>query len=69
MQAVEFHTSIRNGTIQIPEELRSKIRGPVRVILLSEESEDEDPNLIDHLLEHPLTIDDFVPLSRNEMMG
>lgn len=67
MQAVEFRTSVKDGMIQVPEEFRSKIRGQVRVILLSDEPEGTRPNMIDHLLEHPLNIDDFVPLSRNQI--
>jgi len=67
MQAVEFRTSVKDGTIQVPEEFRSRIRGPVRVILLTDEPEDTRPNMIDNLLEHPLNIDDFVPLSRNQI--
>lgn len=67
MHAVEFRTSVKNGTIQIPEEFRSRIRGQVRVILLTDEPDDTRPNMIDHLLEHPLKIDDFVPLSRTEI--
>lgn len=67
MRAVEFRTSVKDGMIQVPEELRSKVRGHVRVILLTEDTEDTQPNIIDHLLEHPLKIDNFVPLSRNEI--
>lgn len=67
MQAVEFRTSIKNGAIHVPEEFRNKIRGQVRVILLTDEYEATRPNLIDHLLENPLKIDDFSPLSRNDI--
>ncbi len=67
MQAVEFRTSVENGTIQIPKEFRNRIRGQVRVILLTDEAKETRLNMIDQLLEHPLKIDDFVPLRRNEI--
>lgn len=38
MYAVEFEAQITNGHIVIPAEVGMKLRGPVRVILLQEES-------------------------------
>lgn len=38
MQAIEFQTQVKNGSIKIPEELKGKLTGPVCVIVLTEES-------------------------------
>ncbi|MGH9768029.1 MAG: hypothetical protein ACREAB_11390 [Blastocatellia bacterium] len=37
MYAVEFQTRVRNGVIEIPDELKDKLAGAVRVIVLTEE--------------------------------
>ncbi len=37
MYAVEFPARVKNGTIEIPEQYRDRIKEHVRVILLSEE--------------------------------
>jgi len=46
MYAVEFQAKIKNGTIEIPEVYRSRLKDRVRVILLAEE-ESTMGNLID----------------------
>ena len=47
MHAVEFQTTITNGTIELPAEWKGKLVGAIRVILLSEENlaeaEETDP--------------------------
>ena len=37
MYAVEFQTTVTNGLIEIPDELKGKLAGAVRVIVLTEE--------------------------------
>jgi len=37
MNAVEFQTEVVNGVIEIPDELKDKLAGAVRVIVLTEE--------------------------------
>jgi hypothetical protein len=66
MYAVEFQAQIKNGTIEIPEAYRSRFKEHVRVILLAEE-ESTTVTLIDHLLQHPLKMAGFKPLTREEM--
>jgi len=39
MQAVEFQTTITNGIIEIPDELKGKIAGVVKVRVMLEESQ------------------------------
>ncbi|MFN0107780.1 MAG: hypothetical protein ACKVZH_02930 [Blastocatellia bacterium] len=38
MQAVEFQTTISNGTIELPDELKGKIAGAVKVRVMPEEN-------------------------------
>ena len=66
MYAVEFRTKVKNGTIENPEVYRDRFKERVRVILLAEE-ESVTANLIDELLQYPLKVADFRPLSREEI--
>ncbi len=66
MQAVEFQTVIKDGTIEIPETLRGDLGERVRVILLTEDRTQTGENLIDRLLTQPLRVPGFFPLTREE---
>ena len=66
MQAIEFRTKVKDGSIAIPEEYKDKLKGIVRVILLEEESTDNF-DMIEHLLANPLSIEGFKPLTREEI--
>jgi hypothetical protein len=66
MYAVEFQAKVKNGFIEIPPQYRDSLKQTVRVIVLAEASE-KTPNLIDQLLEHPLRIQGFKPLTRDEL--
>ena len=66
MYAVEFQTKVKNGTIEIPEVYRDRFKERVRVILLAEE-ESTTLNLIDQLLQRPVKVAGFKPLTREEM--
>jgi hypothetical protein len=52
--------------ITVPKEYRDHLTGRVRVILLTDEA-DDDFDMIDHLLEHPYDGAPFVPLTRDEI--
>lgn len=66
MHAIEFRTKIKNGIIEIPKEHKNKIRETVRVIIISEEViAGED--FIEKLLNSPLKLKEFRPLSREEI--
>jgi hypothetical protein len=65
MYAVEFHTTIKDGTIEIPELYRHRFKERVRVILFAEE-DNTTGNLIDQLLQHPLKVAGFKPFTRDE---
>ena len=66
MEAIEFKTKIKNGIIRIPDKFKQKNGNTVKVILISEKSP-EQSNLIDDLLSNPVKINDFSPLSRDEI--
>ena len=66
MYAIEFQTSIEEGVIQIPLQYRDKLKQVVRVIILSN-AQEKTVNLIDQLLESPLKVEGFQPLSREEI--
>jgi hypothetical protein len=61
MYAVEFQATVKNGSIEIPEEYRTHFKERVRVILLAEE-EGTAATFIDHLLQHPVHIPGFSPV-------
>jgi len=65
MDAIEFEAMIKNGTIEIPEVYRDRFKARVRVILLAE-GHNTSANLIDQLLEHPVKVTGFKPLTREE---
>jgi hypothetical protein len=66
MYAVEFQAQIKNGMIEIPEAYRSRFKEQVRVILLAEEGH-PTVTLIDQLLQDPVKVPGFKPLTRAEM--
>lgn len=66
MYAVEFQTTVKDGVIEIPPEYRGQIPGRVRVILLADEMPKAAANMIDVLLAHPVEVQGFRPLSREE---
>lgn len=65
--SIEFKATVNNGTIEIPEEHRDRLEGNVRVIVVAEEKQTPVANLIQELLEQPLQIPDFRPLTRDEI--
>jgi hypothetical protein len=66
MYAVEFRAKVKNGTIEIPSQYRDRLTDEVKVIVLAETQARTD-NLIDQLLEKPLQVKGFKPLSRDEI--
>lgn len=67
MYAIEFQATVANGIIHIPAEYRKKFRHRVKVILLAEETTGANRNLIDQLFAKPLQLDNFDPLTREEV--
>jgi hypothetical protein len=65
MEAIEFKTTPKDGTIQIPEKYRNQFTTEVRVVVMQkEQSAGDDHDIIDHLMEDPLETTDVNPLSR-----
>jgi hypothetical protein len=67
MSVFEFQANPQNGRIEIPAEYKDKIVGTVHVIVLSQEKSTSAVNMIDQLLEHPFEIENFAPLTREEV--
>jgi hypothetical protein len=71
MNAVEFNTIVENGGIEIPPELQGQILGPVRVIVLTEDkprnAHRNFEDAISKLLANPIRVENFVPLTRNQI--
>jgi hypothetical protein len=66
MESVQFTTKIKNGKIEIPEAYRGRFGDRVRVILLSADQRSGVSTAIDELIENPLKVPGFKPLSREE---
>jgi len=66
MEAIEFRTKIKNGTIKIPKKYKQKIGNTVKVIIIAEQKE-KHADIIDELLKNPIKLKDFSPLSREEI--
>jgi len=67
MQAIEFQTIIKNGVIEIPRQYLRNLSNRVRVILLVEQTPKSTVNFIDQLLAHPVRVQGFRPLTREEI--
>jgi uncharacterized coiled-coil DUF342 family protein len=66
MSQIEFETMVDRGTINVPSEYRGRIHGRVRVIIITDEAED-DIDMIEHLMQHPLNAHNATPLTRDEI--
>jgi hypothetical protein len=66
MRQIEFETLVDQDTINIPSEHRGRIHGRVRVIIITEEAE-EDIDMIEYLMQHPLKAHGAAPLTRDEI--
>jgi hypothetical protein len=64
MPTVDFEAEVNNGTIEIPEIYRDRVRDRVHVILQVDEPK-RDKDFIDELLEQPVNVPGFQPLSRD----
>jgi hypothetical protein len=66
MEAIEFKTKIRNGTIQIPKKFKQRTGNTVKVIIISEQGT-KKADIIDKLLANPIKSKDFSPFLREEI--
>jgi hypothetical protein len=71
MYAIEFQTKVENGHIEIPAEFKDQLAGCVRVIVLAEEQPHEvnvaKTDLLDQMLANPIKLENFEPLTRDEI--
>ena len=70
MDAVEFKTKVKNGTIQIPEKYQRQISDTVKVILISDRvfaNDRKEKDIIDDLLSNPIGLNNFFPFSREKI--
>ncbi len=67
MNAIEFQATVKDGIIKVPRKYLRDLSTRVRVILLAEESPKSTVNFIDHLLAHPVRVQDFSPLKREQI--
>jgi hypothetical protein len=67
MQTIEFHTKIKNGIIQIPDQYRSIVADDVRVILTPKSEQAVQFDIISELMANPLNVKGFKPLTRDEV--
>ncbi|WP_129671249.1 hypothetical protein [Candidatus Chloroploca sp. Khr17] len=66
MSQIEFETMIDKDAITVPLEYRGRIHGRVRVIIITDEAED-DIDMIEYLMQHPLNANNAIPLTRDEI--
>ena len=67
MLSVAFQTKVADGVIRIPAEYRRDFQNRVTVILLRDEPLASEDDIISELLEHPVSIAAFHPMSREEI--
>jgi hypothetical protein len=71
MFTAEFEAKVENGKIAIPKEYQSafETQENVKVILVKSDKltlPDDSQDLIQYLLDHPLSVVDLVPTNRDE---
>lgn len=68
MHAIEFQARIRNGIIEVPDDIKDQLPAQAWVIILSEETRQlHDVDLIEQLLKHPRVVSEFTPLTREQI--
>ena len=70
MEAIEFKTKIKNGTIQIPEKYQNQVGDTVKVIIISDKAQEngnQEKDIIDSLLTNPIELNNFAPFSREKI--
>jgi hypothetical protein len=67
MDIIEFQATVKDGNIKVPRKYRRSLTARVHVILLAEKSRKSTTNLIDQLLAHPVQVQGFRPMTRDEI--
>lgn len=66
MSVIEFQTYIDQGTIEVPSQYLAQVKGRARVIILTDDL-DDDGDMVEYLFDHPYHVEDFKPLTRDEI--
>jgi hypothetical protein len=64
MSVIEFQTYVQHGAIELPKEYIDRVKGRIRVIILTNE-ESDDADMVEFFMEHPFEMADFTPLTRD----
>ena len=65
---IKFQAKVNQGKIEIPEIYQDNLQMVEMVeIIIPDSLKNVSSGIIDRLLEHPLEIQDFTPLSRDEI--
>jgi len=68
MSVIKFQTTVEDGNIIIPTELRNKVRGKVEITIKIKDKDREEPyDILTELMENPIKDPDFVPFKRDEI--
>jgi bifunctional DNA-binding transcriptional regulator/antitoxin component of YhaV-PrlF toxin-antitoxin module len=68
MYAIEFQTTVKeDGYIEIPAEYRQQVQGSTVRVLILTQTPAPKPSIIHQLLENPRRVNDFSPLTRDEI--
>lgn len=66
MSVIEFQTYVEAGTIEVPKQYRDQIKGRARVVIFTEDL-DDDGDMVEYLLDHPYAVQHVSPLTRDEI--
>ncbi len=66
MYAIEFHTTITNGMIEVPQYYLPHLAKHAKVIVLMEETH-QKTGILAQLFQTPLKLKHFTPLTREEI--
>lgn len=66
MQRVEFDAKVENGIIEIPDEFQKELNGDVHVVV-SVRKERQGKSYLREIIENPIDIPGFRPLTRDEI--
>ncbi|HBD94526.1 MAG: hypothetical protein A2015_05050 [Spirochaetes bacterium GWF1_31_7] len=69
MNAIEFQTTVHNGIIELPKEYSIRSNQDIKVIIMYNDTNDKpkEQGIIQSLINKPVVINAFTPLSRDEI--
>lgn len=68
MFSIEFKANIQNGIIQISDEYKQKFEQQKNLkVIVTRQGKLPTKDLIEHLLDYPITVNKFIPFKRDEI--